>query len=780
MSLVSIEGPLKKVNRALRKCRESGCFHIMPAAESADSSHAGPRSFTRLKDRNTYAQLLKRYQVLASRLGITLTKSDFSSAENMSSGGDFDAYAAKVEHSVENIMKQREDLIADADNLKQVVRQLEFLEGLKTDFRDIFPMKTVKIRFGRITEDGFKKFDFYKDKPYIFVKFKTEKERLADYIWGVYFTPTAVSEEIDEIFRSLSFERVRMPDFLEGKAADERTRLISEIEAGNKEISRLDAEIKAIAGRHTKAFNSVYSKLESLYGAAALRQNVSAAGSRFYISGYVLARKSAEFERQFEEIGDITLMFVPPSGKPDDNTLSPPVKLRNNVIIRPFEMFVRMYGLPEYGGIDPTPFIALTYMLFYGIMFADVGQGLALSILGFILAAKTKFALAPIMSRIGLAGAAFGILNGSIFGNEEILTPFFRYPTVYSALGLSEAPHSVFSVSAALIIGTLGIGVVMLIVTILMNTIIATRRGDYESGLFGPSGLAGFVLYGSVIVAALAAVTGNSILNPVYVICLFLLPLASIFFKETLAHKMKQRDKRSKLASAANDRRLSEAIKRVTTDGAVFELSGCGYVGCRYGSLSLEGYGKLNRFSSLSFCFFPTETDGYRVSGYYAAPNRYFPSTDRLMTLLGFRDERSPYDNDDKKLTAQYEPPAHDEAAHHEKPPLGEFLIGGFIELFESGLSYLTNTVSFLRIGGFVLSHAGLMLVVAILAEKAGAELSPGWIVVMILGNLFVMGMEGFLVGIQALRLEYYELFSRFYSEGGKAFQPLTADFIVN
>ena len=97
------------------------------------------------------------------------------------------------------------------------------------------------------------------------------------------------------------------------------------------------------------------------------------------------------------------------------------------------------------------------------------------------------------------------------------------------------------------------------------------------------------------------------------------------------------------------------------------------------------------------------------------------------------------------------------------------FFVQSFFELFEVMLSYLSNTLSFIRIGAFAVSHASMMEVVLMLA---GAESgSPNWLVV-VLGNLFVMGMEGLIVGIQVLRLEYYELFSRYYKGSGKPFKP--------
>ena len=99
------------------------------------------------------------------------------------------------------------------------------------------------------------------------------------------------------------------------------------------------------------------------------------------------------------------------------------------------------------------------------------------------------------------------------------------------------------------------------------------------------------------------------------------------------------------------------------------------------------------------------------------------------------------------------------------------FLVQGFFELFETLLSYFSNTLSFVRIGAFAVSHAAMMEVVLMLA--GAEEGNPNWIII-ILGNLFVCGMEGLIVGIQVLRLEYYEMFSRFYRGSGREFHPYT------
>ena len=96
-------------------------------------------------------------------------------------------------------------------------------------------------------------------------------------------------------------------------------------------------------------------------------------------------------------------------------------------------------------------------------------------------------------------------------------------------------------------------------------------------------------------------------------------------------------------------------------------------------------------------------------------------------------------------------------------------VVQALFELIEVLLSYFSNTISFVRIGAFAVSHAAMMQVVLMLA---GAENgSPNWVVI-VLGNIFVCGLEGLIVGIQVMRLEYYEMFSRFYEGDGKPFVP--------
>ncbi len=105
----------------------------------------------------------------------------------------------------------------------------------------------------------------------------------------------------------------------------------------------------------------------------------------------------------------------------------------------------------------------------------------------------------------------------------------------------------------------------------------------------------------------------------------------------------------------------------------------------------------------------------------------------------------------------------------------GSFMIMMPVEMFEVLVSLLSNTLSYVRMGAFAVAHGALSMVVFIMARIfGGREFSMLWWIIFVLGNLFIVGFEGLIVGIQAMRLQYYEFFSRFFSGSGIRFRPLS------
>ena len=97
-------------------------------------------------------------------------------------------------------------------------------------------------------------------------------------------------------------------------------------------------------------------------------------------------------------------------------------------------------------------------------------------------------------------------------------------------------------------------------------------------------------------------------------------------------------------------------------------------------------------------------------------------------------------------------------------------IVEKIFEIIEMTLSFASNTISFLRLAAFAINHVGLCMAVYLLADMTTGV---GNIAIGIIGNIIVIALEGLIVGIQVLRLEYYELFSRFYEGNGRAYTSI-------
>ena len=642
MSQLSIEGDLSQIERALMICCDSRNFQITEIPDRASGA----------VEQNPWFGTYEKLRSTAEALGITpqLCKYDGISLDTPE---QFSQRVGEIAMGVNKIRSDHEEMSASIMELRQTDAFVKHLLGLNVSFRDLFGLKYVKLRIGRMPTDNLQKLDYYVNRCIHFIPF----DKKPDWVWGIYLTPTDSAEFADSLMKSLFFERIHLPDYLDQDAKTTDEILVHAIDDEEKLDQELEKQLTEYGSAHREEILSLLSALKARSDCFELRKKALISGGRFSFSGYCPTRLTKKLAASLGELDSVQVVIVPVSAKNPPGDV--PVKLRNNVVFRPFEMFVKMYGLPAYGSFDPTPYVAVTYCLMFGIMFGDVGQGLLVSLLGLLLSKFTKNGLAPTMTRIGLFSAAFGVLYGSVFGIETLITPFFHRETIWRFLGYTKQPESIFQAATTLLIVALMIGIVLIVLSMLFNTILNFRRKKFGEALFSVNGVAGLVFYISLVAAAVGTLMfGADMFNPAYVICLLVLPLVLIFFKHPLSN-------------------LISGVK-----------------------------------------------------------------------------------------------PA-------EKTSVGNFIIENFIELFEAALSFLSNTMSYLRIGGFVLSHAGMMLVVAQLAgtNTPGAEITVSTVMVYIIGNLVVMGIEGLLVGIQVLRLEFYEIFNRFYDGSGKDFRPVEIKF---
>jgi V/A-type H+-transporting ATPase subunit I len=102
-------------------------------------------------------------------------------------------------------------------------------------------------------------------------------------------------------------------------------------------------------------------------------------------------------------------------------------------------------------------------------------------------------------------------------------------------------------------------------------------------------------------------------------------------------------------------------------------------------------------------------------------------------------------------------------------------LVESVVEVLDTVISSISNTATFIRLAAFALSHAGLFMATFSVADAVShtAGGTIGAVLVIVVGNVVIIGLEGLIVSIQSIRLEYYEFFSKFYSGGGEEYRPL-------
>ena len=645
MKYVNITGPRADIDRVANTYLARYEIHL----ENALTELTDVKTLTPFVEDNPYREPLRFLEGLMPDLPGAGTVPSLSMTIS-----DAQELVKKLEDDLGEIDDTRKDLEQKHAALISPLKVIRPFRNIDYDISAILHFEHICYRFGRIDRQFFTKFEqyIYNNINSIFIKADEDDS----YVYGVYFSPRSQAEKINAVFSSMHFEEISLPDSYSGTALE----ACDQLEAAHRQIHREMEENqnarKTLLSDHLQEILSARKVLKAAcenfdirkYAACTKAENTGVSrtgegGGIFYILCGWMSEKDADELQAATKDDENIYCLIDSKRSQKTETLTPPTKLKNIPLLKPFELYVRMYGLPAYNEMDPTWFLAITYSFIFGAMFGDVGQGLLLFLGGLFLYKKKKMDLAGIISCAGVFSIFFGFMYGSLFGFEDILPALWLKPmTQMMSVPFVGKLNTVFVVA-------IGFGMLLILVCMIFNIINSWRNKDVEKTWFDSSAVAGLVFYGSVVLSAFLLISGHTLPGGIVLGIMFGIPVIVMFLKEPLTNLVKKKAK--------------------------------------------------------------------------------------IMP-------------DQKAI----------------------FFVQSFFEMFEVMLSYLSNTLSFLRIGAFAVSHAAMMEVVLMLS---GAENgATGNILVIILGNLFVCGMEGLIVGIQVLRLEYYEIFSRFYKGNGREFKP--------
>ena len=269
-------------------------------------------------------------------------------------------------------------------------------------------------------------------------------------------------EKLSEIFRNSSFTVENLD--IDAIPADYKNGLQKEISELKKEKRRLKAKIKTYS-EDLNDLQAVYEYMQNKKLRIVESEKLAQTENTVLIKGWIPTEKEQEFEKFIkEEAGDnYYLTFT----KADKNDVTVPIKLKNGKVATVFENLTGMYAYPRYNEIDPTPLFTPFYILFFGMMGADVGYGLIL-LLATIFVLKVVNLNSQMRKSVkfffylSFSVIFWGILYGSYFGAE--------IPGMWRLINPSEEYNT-------LLVGSIVFGVVHIFIGLAIKAYLLIRDG---------------------------------------------------------------------------------------------------------------------------------------------------------------------------------------------------------------------------------------------------------------------------------------------------------------
>lgn len=545
----------------------------------------------------------------------------------------FNKINEEMANTLDNIRLKKEKI----EQLSDFEKKIGSIDEKDLDFRRLSDLNYFDYEIGTLSnEDNIRMKRNYDNISAIALNIGIIKSSVEDMYIVIY--PRKLKDENINLLKSLNWNKVHTPEGINGTVEEMLIQTEEQIKSLSVELENNLQAIDRYINENEIFLNNIYTAVKLEKKIYELEKNINYQDHVFVINAWTRDRDK-EFIRQSLEA--VTEKFVMTYKKPEEisKNVTPPTILKNNFFSKPFETIVKMYGLPSYHEIDPTPFLSITFFMMFGMMFGDIGQGLIYLLAGILIAKKSK-AIGEIAIRVGISSTAFGFVYGSLFGLEQEELPWLP-----SLIGKPLDPKNIMPILLAGVV----FGVVVLSVSYVIGILNRLKKKDIEEGIFGKNGLMGYIFFMSFIMIAVAITKVINIAVEIPVTTL-LVSLLIMILKQPITHLI--------------------IGKRPLVHGGI-----------------------------------------------------------------------------------------------------GAYLTESIFEGIETILGTLSNAISFMRVGAFALSHAGLSLAFIVMSNMSSNIIVR--IFILLLGNILILSLEGLVVLIQCLRLEYYEMFSKYFVGDGLEYKPV-------
>lgn len=573
------------------------------------------------------------------------------------------AFLDKIDGERDSLRERQRSLQQEILKLEDLQRQVNLygvdLGGLQAPGRhSLLSMQT-----GRLSESGLKRFeDAIKGLPALHMLLGQEDGTAHVLLLSM----KRDQGQIDRILSNAGWNKIELPKELTSTKDNLSGELTEKLQKLAEEQKKLQERVTALVRKEEPRLSALWVSLRIQELCGRIQASFTGSARTVIFAGWLASstkdRLSAKIHEACEGRCYLEWHDANHSGA---GVADIPVQFNNPKMLAPFQMLVSNFGIPQYGTIDPTPFVMPIYLIMFGLMFADAGQGLVLASIGALSAYfarndKAKrglYTLSWLITWCGFSAVTFGVLFGSYFGKALIKPLWFDYHGIVSGHAHTTSVISdVYDILAL----TLYFGITVIWLGLLFNWFNLVRTRQWAELVFNKGGLLGGWIYGG-----------------------------GIYVASYMVHH------------------------------------------------DYKGY--------------PASNTLFLLVGLPA-----------LLLLI-----KEPY-----HLWAHRK--AYTEAEEKAPNPIAlamTILMEWVVELLEIFSGYLSNTLSFMRVAGLGIAHVCLMMSFFTLAAMTSGIFS---VLILILGNILVIGLEGLSAAIQALRLNYYEFFTKFFHGTGKLYTPIS------
>ena len=388
------------------------------------------------------------------------------------------------------VLTEEEELLTATKLFVEALKGTEFSPEELAEGKFLIPF------FGRLSNENYQRLTESIEESAITV---SELNIAGGNTWVLVLTVKGYEDATKKLLEAVYFKEFSLKSIAaELRGDDPLLQVNKRIANHQRAIKGLAKAAKDMLREHRSDYELLYSQLYTMQRVYDVCKGRGEVSGMYVLSGWIPADTLEVIKKTVEEEAPMTTVMVEETKDITYSGIRVPTLLQNNPLFRAFQDIVSMYSLPSYGEIDPSPIVAISFILFFGFMFGDIGHGLMI-LLGSSFLVKRgmmKRSFGQVMKSAAVSSMVFGGLYGSIFGLEDIIPALWLSPM-----------HD----TNKLLIVAICMGVFMISLGLVLNMITQYRAKDFGRLLFDGQGMAGLMLYWTMAALAAIYMTGTKI-----------------------------------------------------------------------------------------------------------------------------------------------------------------------------------------------------------------------------------------------------------------------------